>query len=229
MLETGRICAFSASVMVSSRVDGGEFNSLEDSSSMGRMKSASFFAAVFLLAFGTNAAAQGAQDESSITLLNGVGTAGQSAVLAAYVVSIDDGRAARTGMSVSNILGVPAGSGFPSGENETGSIWVYLFNSIGTVYVFHTSDHPDVGSGLDLDGKLAPGGTWTVNLFEILQALHPDRQPADRDFAGYAWIVADYDAVAGTYFNSFPLEGVSQAFQMQPTLGGIPVVVENGN
>lgn len=189
---------------------------------MSKMRTASLFAVVFLLAFGMNAAAQ----DESITILGESTTAGQSAVLAAFVVSIDDGNAAGTGMSISNILGAPAGSGFPSGGNESGPIWVYLFNNIGTVYAFHTSDHPDVGAGLDLDGNLPPGGTWTVQLFEILQALHPDREPADRDFAGYAWVVADFDAVAGTFFNSFPLVGASQAFQMEPAVGGIPVMLD---
>lgn len=191
---------------------------------MTRVRATVFFFLVFLLALSINVAAQ----DESITILGDSGTTSQSALLASFVASIDDGAAASTGISISNILGAPSGSGFPGGADESGPIWIYLFNSIGTVYVFHTDEFPDVGSGLDVDGSLAPGGTYTVNLREILIALHPDREPADRDFAGYAWVVANFDAATGTYFNFFPLVGASQAFQMEPAVGGIPVEVESG-
>lgn len=161
--------------------------------------------------------------EEPITLMSSSSTTSQSAVLAAFLTSLDDGAAAASALSVSNILGSPIGSGFPGGGNESGPLTIYLFNGIGTVYTFSTADHPDVGSGTDIEGNLDPGATYTVNLSEILQALFPDRVPADRDFVGYGWIVADFDAVAGTFFNFFPLVGATQSFQMQPTGGGIPV------
>lgn len=185
-------------------------------------KSAFLFGMITILwmAFMPNASAQ----QKSLTFLNQSTTTSQSALLVAFASSIDDGEATSTAISVSNILGVPSGSGFPEGQDESGPLSFYLFNNIGTVYTFHTADHPDIGFGLDLDGNLPPGGTYSVFLHEILQALHPDRVPADRDFTGYAWIVADFDAAAGTYFNSFPLVGVSQSFQMVPVTGGLPVI-----
>ncbi|MEE8585794.1 MAG: hypothetical protein V3T83_13185, partial [Acidobacteriota bacterium] len=147
---------------------------------MSKVRAIAFSLVVFLVASGMNAVAQ----DQSITILGDSGTTSQSAVLASFLASIDDGAAANTGISISNILGTPSGSGFPAGGDESGPIWIYLFNSIGTVYTFHTSDHPEVGSGLDSEGNLAPGGTYTVSLSEILQHLFPDREPADRDFVG---------------------------------------------
>ncbi|HSR50915.1 MAG TPA: hypothetical protein VLV83_08795 [Acidobacteriota bacterium] len=179
---------------------------------------------VLMIASGANLMAQ----EAEISLFGVAGTTSQSAVLATFVASIDDGTAAGSSLSVSNLLGAPVGEGFPTGGDESGAITLYLFNSIGTVYMFSTAEHPDVGAGLNPDGTLSPGGTWTVQLSEILTALHPDRVPADRDFAGYAWVIADFDAVGGTYFNSFPLAGASQAFLMEPAGGGLPVSLDGG-
>ena len=184
---------------------------------MSKVRAIAFFFVVFLLAFGINAVAQ----DKSITIMGDSGTTSQSAVLASFLASINDGDAANSSLSVSNVLGSPPGSGFPSGGDDSGSLWFHCYNQNGAVYWFHTADHPDVGAGLDLEGNLAPGGTYTVNLWEILRALHPDREPADRDFVGYCWVVADFDAVAGTYFNTF-LTG-NQSFQMEPSPGGIPI------
>lgn len=177
-----------------------------------------------LVLSGTGVLAQ----ESEITMFGTVSTTSESAVLATFIASIDDGALANTSMSVSNILGAPVGEGFPSGGDESGGISIYLFNSIGTTYKFHTTENPDVGAGLNPDGTLSPGGTWTVQLSEILAALFPDRVPADRDFAGYAWVIGHFDAVAGTYFNAFSLAGASQSFLMEPSAGGMPVAVETG-
>ncbi len=191
---------------------------------MSKVKAITCFFVVFLVAAGMNAVAQ----DESITIFGDVSTASQSAVLASFLSSLDDGNAASTALSISNILGAPSGSGFPSGGDESGPIWIYLFSSTGKVYTFHTDDHPDVGSGLNVDGSLSPGGTYSVFLHQILQALFPDRVPADRNFTGYAWVVANFDAVTGTYVNSFPALEASQAFLMQPSVGGLPVSTGNG-
>ena len=69
-----------------------------------------------------------------------------------------------------------------------------------------------MGQGLT-DGMLGPGETYTVLLSELVEM----------DFVGYGWIVANFDAVAGTRTVFGP--GFSQHGDMSPPVshqgGGI--------
>ncbi len=146
---------------------------------MSKVRAILFFGVILLVAFSLTGMAQ----EGPITFLNGAATTSQTALLASFLASLDDGATANSAMSISNILGTPPVNGLPSGGDESGSLWIFLYNQSGTNYQFHTADFPEVGSGLDADGSLSSGGTYTVNLREILTALFPDREPADRDFS----------------------------------------------
>ena len=169
-----------------------------------------------------------ARTTESLTLMQTDATTAQSAVAATFVSSINDGKDGDSAISVSNLLAAPDDSiGFPSGADTAGILRFYLHDNVNTeVYMFSTADHPLIGFGVDpITGFLRPGGTYTVQLSEILKVIFPDRTPAERIFNGYAWIVADFDAVGGTYVNFFRSLGVQQSFILQPPFGGKPVHV----
>ena len=77
-----------------------------------------------------------------------------------------------TSISVSNPLAMDPMSPFLdlSGFDTVGTIEVYLWDqTAGDLIPYETSDD-SVGTGLDMDGTLSPGGTWTFLLSDLLIA-----------------------------------------------------------
>lgn len=79
------------------------------------------------------------------------------------------------------------------------------------------------GVGLSEEGTLAPGQTYRVLWSELLReagymehAIEFDHAP--NSFAGYAWIVANFDGVQGTV-NLTDFTSFTQATTLQPDLG----------
>ncbi len=181
--------------------------------------------AVLAIAF-ISSAQDAAAASPQLTLFQEEATTSQTAVFAAFLSSISGGSQGDTAFSVSNVLAVPPGETFAAlridGKNDrTGGLRFYLYTRAGDTYVFSTEDNPVVGSGADENGRLSPGQTYTVLLSEILAAL----QMGTESFSGYGWIVADFDAVGGTYTNFFPQISGSQSFELWPQGDGIPVEV----
>ena len=134
-----------------------------------------------------------------------------------------------TSISVSNPLAMDVMSPvlFLGGFVTLGTIEVYLWDqAAGDLISFETSDD-SIGTGLDTDGTLPPGGTWTVLLSDVLDAAG-----WVDNFVGYGWIVANFDGVAGTHTVTVFNVGFNQAFHAVPAIGqgfhgmaGLPVVV----
>jgi hypothetical protein len=149
-----------------------------------------FSAVLVTVAFGGTAMAG-----TSVSFMAAGHTSEQSAVFASYLVSVpneDPMYAFDTAISVSNVLmapdGIDTGGGAYEGSDMMGTLEIYLYNRDGTMMMHETSmDSP--GSGLMDDGMLGPGMTYTVLLSEIV---------GDMEFVGYAWVVANFDGVAGT-------------------------------
>ena len=59
--------------------------------------------------------------------------------------------------------------------------------------VMYSTDMMMAGQGTGMDGMLMPGMTYTVFLSEILMAAGHEGP-----FLGYAWIVGNFDGIAGT-------------------------------
>ena len=178
---------------------------------------------VLLLAFGVNAAAAGGSDAQ--VFLAQDDTPQFSATLATFVTSLPTGE--RTAISISNPLATPSVSGldfsgFPTGGNEAGEVWAFCYNTLedGAVWVYRSSSDP-VGTGLDSEGNLMPGSTWITYVDEILATLGFD--PAADSFVGYCYFVGDFDAIVGTYVNTFETISSQQAFPMQSDFTGVPI------
>jgi len=178
-----------------------------------------------VLAFGANAAAAGSDAQ---VFLQEDGTPAFSATLATFVSSLTEGT--RTAISVSNTLGTPAVDGvefdgFPTGGNTEGAVWAFCFNTLpdGQDYVYSSVLNGPVGTGLTEGGVLMPGQTWIVFADEILGTVGFD--PATENFAGYCYFVGEFDAIAGTYVNTFVSVSSQQAFPMQADFTGTPIKV----
>ncbi len=156
---------------------------------MNKSRAMLFSVVLLTVAFGGTAMAG-----TSVSFMAAGHTSEQSAVFASYLVSLpneDPMYAFDTAISVSNVLMAPAGidtgGGAYEGSDMMGTLEIYLYNSDGTMMMHETSmDSP--GHGL-MDGMLGPGMTYTVLLSEIV---------GDMEFMGYAWVVANFDGVAGT-------------------------------
>ncbi len=179
---------------------------------------------VLFLAFGVNAAAAGGSDAQ--VFLQEDATPVYSATLATFVSSLTSGE--RTAISVSNPLAVPTKdgydlTGFPSGLNTTGAVWVYCYNTLngGELSVYDSSVDP-VGTGLNDAGMLVPGATWITYVDEILSTGGFD--PTTDDFVGYCYFVGEFDAIVGTYVNTFTTVSSQQAFPMQADFTGVPIM-----
>ena len=157
---------------------------------------AMLFSAVLL----TVAMAGTAMAGSSVSFMAGMATSGQRAVFAsflAYVPNMDDpSMSIDSAISVSNILGAPDGidvaGGAYEGDNTMGTVEIYLYNNDGEMAMYST-DMMTAGGGTDMNGMLMPGGTYTVFLHELLMAAGHEGI-----FVGYAWIVGNFDGIAGT-------------------------------
>lgn len=201
---------------------------------MTKLRAIVFFAVIFTLALGVQAVA--APGEGPFFQLQT--TPEQSAVFAAFMASGDDGFAGPeepvpivTTLSVSNVLAAPTGPTFDvlfrDTGNTQGTVELYLWNIDGDL-IFYETHANSPGFGLNPDGTLAPGQTWIVLLEEILEDAGLPRETL---FIGYGWVVANFDAVAGTYHLTFFRIGFTQNYVLEPAMGtagffgGIPVEV----
>ena len=135
-------------------------------------------------------------------------------------------------ISISNVCPVPEKSGLESwglgsdlARSTSGVFAIILYDRDGTEYSFsshgnsYLKDGSLIGAGLNPDGTLEPGQTFTVNLQEVLAAVQ-DVYPRDvKEFVGYAWILSEFDCLAGTYSNTIYGLGFSQAFELKPAMG----------
>ena len=152
---------------------------------------------------------------NGIVLFNGEGTTTQSAIFASFLTS-EPAAGIDSAISVSNVLAAPGsiGAGFTEMFSDTvGTLEFYLWKDDGQLIHYET-EPGSPGAGLQLDGSLDRGQTYRVLLSEILAAAG---EPGS--FAGYGWVVANFDAVQGTAnvtdFSTFTL-----SVPMQPDLGG---------
>ncbi len=174
------------------------------------------------------------------------------AVFAQYLAVIPDtdptglDYSVNCGISISNVCAIPDPSlDLYIGEDKrpsSGGFAIILYDRDGTVYHFSSRENTYmyryfdgkwqldlIGAGLNEDGTLEPGQTFTVNLQEVLAAVK-DVYPQDvEQFVGYGWILSEFDCLAGTYTNTVYDRGFSQAFEMVPAMGqgglfgGIPL------
>jgi hypothetical protein len=144
------------------------------------------------------------------------------------------GEELETAISVSNTCAAPElGEGFPvCGVESAGPVWLFCNAQDGTNWAFNSSadfvEGAPIGSGLDEDGMLAPGGTFTVFLSEVIEAVVGE-DAEEVSFVGYCWVVGqNFEAIAGTYVNFLPLVGIQQDFAMQSDFTGVPIMMEGG-
>ena len=163
---------------------------------MNKSRAMLFSAVLLTVAMGGTAMAG-----SSVSFMAGPGSTTQSAVFAsflAYVPNMDDpSMSIDSAISVSNILGAPGNlmyvvqGGAGEGANMMGTVEIYLYGANGMV--MYSTDMMMAGQGTGMDGMLMPGGTYTVFVSEILMAAGHEGP-----FLGYAWIVGNFDGIAGT-------------------------------
>ncbi|MDE2926644.1 MAG: hypothetical protein OXT71_09625 [Acidobacteriota bacterium] len=95
---------------------------------------------------------------------------------------------------VSNVLSAPEGvdtAGGPcEGDTRVGTLEIHLYNRDGDEPMVYETTGDSPGDGLDENGMLAPGQTYTVSVAEL--------GGEDRAFVGYGWIVGNFDGIAGT-------------------------------
>ena len=164
---------------------------------MNKSRAMLFSAVLLTVAMGGTAMAG-----NSVSFMAGPGTTMQSAVFAsflAYVPNMDDpAMSIDSAISVSNILGAPDNlmyvvqGGAGEGLNMEGTVEIYLYGHDGSTPMYST-DMMMTGVGTDMEGVLMQGGTYAVFLSEILMAAGHEGQ-----FLGYAWIVGNFDGIAGT-------------------------------
>lgn len=173
---------------------------------------AMLFSAVLM----TVAMAGTAMAGSSVSFMQGMQTSEQSAVFAsflAYVPNEDPSMAIDSAISVSNVLmapeGVDAAGGAYEGSNTMGTVEIYLY--MGGMMAMHETDM-----------MLGPGMTYTVFLSEVLDAAGHEGS-----FVGYAWIVGNFDGIAGT--RKVFGQGFDQSGDLSPSVdhngGGIKVMM----
>ena len=163
---------------------------------MNKSRAMLFSAVLLTVAMGGTAMAG-----SSVSFMAGPGTTTQSAVFAsfvAYVPNMDEpSMSIDSAISVSNILGAPDNlmytvqGGAGEGSNMMGTVEIYLYGADGMV--MYSTDMMMAGQGAGMDGMLMPGMTYTVFVSEILMAAGHEGS-----FLGYAWIVGNFDGIAGT-------------------------------
>lgn len=199
---------------------------------MARLKALLLFSVLMVLALSATGLAQRI-DTGSGALLGEAATTSQTMVYAPFVSNINAGGARfDTTFVVSNPLGFPNGLSsavLVGGADTEGTVELNCFNQDGAFVYFDSSMDPTVGTGLSAQGTLSPGESWTFLFQEILGAVQGD---ANASFAGYCYVVANFDGVAGaanvTSFNV----GFSQTTALFPAVGqgptpmiGIPVTV----
>jgi len=145
--------------------------------------------------------------------VSGVTASSQRAIFCVFVCLHG---AINTAFSVSNVLAAPLSIGdvfkerFP---NTDGTLEFYLWDHEANL-TFYETDASSPGIGLSPTGTLGPGKTYRVLLSEILAAAGYK----GTTFAGYAWVVANFDGVQGTA-NVTDFSTFTQATVMQPDIG----------
>jgi hypothetical protein len=175
-----------------------------------------------------------AQDASfqtgAVTLSETDDTSYLRAVFAQYLAVIpneDSALSVNCAISISNVCASTAESKLDAFNStiaraDSGGFAIVLFDRDGTVHNFSSQQHYMVGYyGEDHpgDGILRPGQTFTVNLQEILAAVKGVKIGEEGEFVGYAWILSEFDCLAGTYSNTIYGLGFTQAFELQPAMG----------
>ena len=166
---------------------------------MNKSRAMLFSAVLLTVAMGGTAMAG-----SSVSFMAGPGSTNQSAVFAsflAYVPNMDNpAMSIDSAISVSNILGAPdnlmyvvQGGAGEGGSTMMGTVEIYLYGLDGSTPIMYSTDMMMVGQGTGMDGMLMPGMTYTVFVSEILMA-----KGHVGSFLGYAWIVGNFDGIAGT-------------------------------
>ena len=180
-------------------------------------------------ALSVNVAAAGPKADTNVFFSSHV-TPAFSTVLAQLMMQQAAGEELETAISVSNTCASPElgmladAHGFQDcGVESTGPVWLFCYDQGGTSWAFNSSvdllEDAPIGSGLDEDGLLAPGGTWTVFMSEVVEAVTGDSENVS--FVGYCFAVGqDFEAIAGTYVNFLPLVGIQQDFAMQKDTKG---------
>lgn len=148
------------------------------------------------------------------------------AVFAQYLAVIpnaaDPSLSVDCALSVSNVCSAPEELKLFIGDSSDGAptsgrITLYLYNLDGTEIQYRT-DGNSPGDGLNPDGSLGSGQTWTVRLAEILAAAE-GKPEAEIQFRGYGWVLSDFDCLAGTYSNTVFGVGFTQSYEMLPAMG----------
>ncbi len=193
-----------------------------------------------LTGFPAQSAAQStpATDTSPAVFLQESGSSAYRAVFAQFLAVIpssgDESMSVDCAISISNVCESPA-SVAPylrrSNAPTSGRITLFLYNLDGTRIIYQTqpagSGQAQLGDGLEADGTLAAGHTWTVRLAEVLADVYgvTEDHLTDSDvlgpggFRGYGWILSDFDCLAGTYNNTVFGVGFTQAYEMVPAMG----------
>ena len=175
---------------------------------------------LLLLIFGTNAFAQPQGfGTDPVVFAQGELTTAHRAVFAQFLAVFpneDPDFSVNSAMSISNVCAAPdVLSPFLGREPTEGRVALYLYDMSGNLTTFVT-DSDMLGEGLNPDGTLKPGQTWTVNLSEVLAAATGSKA---KDFRGYGWVLSEFDCLGGTYSNTIYGLGFTQNFEMLPAMG----------
>jgi hypothetical protein len=177
---------------------------------------------LMVLALGAPAFAQSQGFSTNpVVFAQGELTAAHRAVFAQFLAVIpneDPAFSVDSAISISNVCAAPdVLSPFIGREPTEGKVAIYLYDMSGELTTFLTdSDVP--GTGLNPDGSLKPGQTWTVNLAEVLSAATGIKR-SEINFRGYGWVLSEFDCLAGTYSNTIYGLGFTQNFEMLPAMG----------
>ncbi|MFQ5740049.1 MAG: hypothetical protein ACE5JX_13665 [Acidobacteriota bacterium] len=136
---------------------------------------------------------------------------------AIFAVFLNNEGPVDTALSISNTLAAPLDIGevlATSFANTQGTLEFYLWDHDGNMTFYETGPESP-GVGLSEQGTLGPGQTYRVLLSEILRA-------ADHlgSFAGYGWIIANFDGVQGTA-NVTDFSGFTQTTVLKPDMGSL--------
>jgi hypothetical protein len=146
-------------------------------------------------------------------------TASQKGLFAVYMAVWPE-RGFDTAVSVSNTLAAPTSiqNVFDQEFNDLeGTVEFYLWALDGTLYTYETGPESP-GRGLSQEGTLAPGNSYLVLMSQILELAEYDFDANDGIFAGYGWIIANFDGAQGTA-NPTDFQLFTQTTVMQPDLG----------
>lgn len=179
---------------------------------------------VLLLITPLLAQAPKAKDADSLMFLQSDLSTAYRAVFAQYLVvrpNEDPRYTVDCAISVSNVCAGPGSVAYLTGRDEApirGSVALFLYNSDGTP-ISYVTDSNSPGTGLNADGTLGAGQTWTVRLAEVLNAAGFKDKAGKAEFNGYGWILSEFDCLAGTYNNTIFGLGFTQNFEMLPAMG----------